>query len=80
MNEEFGAQMNEYNGKGVLHVALTLASKFFLDRYEKDTIFYGVVQHINKRQMRQMTDYFLELIDFRLYITEKEFEIAKNEI
>lgn len=51
-----GAALNESNGKGVLHVALTLATKFHLDRYEKNTIFYGVVVSLNKRKMRFMTD------------------------
>ena len=32
--------MNEHNAKGFLHSALTLASKFFLDRYERNTVFH----------------------------------------
>ena len=46
--EHGGAVLTEVNGKGVLHVALTLAAKFYLDRYEKNTIFYGVVVGLEK--------------------------------
>jgi Cyclin len=42
------AMLNETNAKGVLHVALTLATKFNLDRYEKNTIFYGIVVGLQK--------------------------------
>ena len=34
--------LNEDNAKGILHAALTLASKTYLDRFEKNTIFYAV--------------------------------------
>jgi len=64
MHEEIGATLTECNGKGLLHVALTLATKFCLDRYEKNTIFYGAVVGMDRRQMRKMTDAFLCLIDF----------------
>ena len=36
------AVLTESNGKGVLLVALTLAAKFHLERYEKKTLFFGV--------------------------------------
>lgn len=39
------------NAKSILHTALTLASKFHLDRYEKNTIFYAV-GGLSKKQMR----------------------------
>lgn len=48
-HEELGAILTETNGKGVLHVAMTLATKFCLDRYEKNTIFYGVIAGLDKR-------------------------------
>jgi len=61
--------LTETNGKGVLHVALTLATKFCLDRYEKNTIFYGAVAGLDKIQMRVMTDAFLSLLDYEMYIS-----------
>jgi hypothetical protein len=57
-------------------VALALAAKYNLDRYEKNTIFFGIVVGVNRRQMRFMTDSFLQMIDFELYISEEEFEGA----
>jgi Cyclin len=34
--------LTETNAKSILHSALTLASKFYLDKYERKTIFYAV--------------------------------------
>lgn len=34
--------ITDSTAKSILHTALTLASKFYLDRYEKNTIFYAV--------------------------------------
>ena len=48
-NEHLGAALTESNAKGLLHVALTLATKFNLDRYEKNTIFYGIIVGLQKR-------------------------------
>lgn len=76
MHEEIGATLTECNGKGLLHVALTLATKFCLDRYEKNTIFYGAVVGMDRRQMRRMTDAFLCLIDFEMYISQEEYREA----
>lgn len=39
-NQHF--KLTETNAKSVLHAALTLAAKFFLDKYEKHTIFYSL--------------------------------------
>ena len=74
-NERAGenAVLTDYNGKGVLHSALTLAVKFHQDNYEKNTEFYKAVLPYNMRKMRQMTDAFIELIDFRFYISDEEF-------
>jgi hypothetical protein len=79
-HEEAGACLTENNGKGVLHVALTLATKFFLDRYEKNTIFYGVVHGMQCYQMRYMTNAFISLIDFEFYIGEDEYQEAAEQI
>jgi hypothetical protein len=78
--EDQGASLTESNGKGLLHVALTLATKFLMDRYEKNTIFYGSVVGMKPRQMRAMTDAFLSLIDFEMYISEEDFADAKLRI
>jgi hypothetical protein len=43
---------------------MTLATKFQLDRYEKKTIFFGVSINCTRHKMRQMTDYFIGLLDF----------------
>lgn len=74
------AKLTETNGKGVLHVALTLATKFNLDRYEKNTIFYGVMSGMDKYRMRKMTDSFLGLLDFNLYISDIEYHAAMSSI
>lgn len=75
-----GATLNEANAKGVLHVALTLASKFYLDRYEKNTIFYGIVIGLHRHQMRQMTDTFIGMLDFNLFISEEEFLAGQSSV
>lgn len=64
--------MTPTTAKSILHTALVLASKFYLDRFEKNTIFY-VAAGLSKLQMRKMTDCFLDLLEFRLNITEEEF-------
>lgn len=60
------------NAKSFLHTALALASKFLLDKFEKNTIFYAV-GGISKSLMRNMTDSYLALLDFNLNIDEAEF-------
>lgn len=65
-------QMTPTTAKSFLHTALVLASKFFLDRFEKNTIFYAV-GGISKSLMRNMTDSYLTLLDFNLNIDEAEF-------
>jgi hypothetical protein len=67
-----GYILSDTNAKSVLHAALTLASKFFIDKYEKNTIFYAV-GGLNKKQMRSMLAIFLDGIEFNLHITEEEF-------
>ena len=60
--------ITESNAKGILHSALTLAAKFFLDQFERHTMFHILLgvqhykQHDMRRRMRQMLDRFLELI------------------
>lgn len=34
--------ITDTTAKSILHTALTLASKFYMDRYEKNTIFFAV--------------------------------------
>ena len=46
------ARVTQLNAKGILHTAMTLATKFFLDRYEKKTIFYGVSINCAREKMR----------------------------
>jgi hypothetical protein len=53
--------MNPDNAKGVLHTALTLAAKFYIDRFEKNTIFYAI-GGLSKKQMREMITVYLDLI------------------
>lgn len=55
-------------------MALALATKFNLDRYEKNTIFFGMIVGLHKKEMRQMTDYFIKLLDFELYINDDEYQ------
>jgi hypothetical protein len=64
--------ISEMTAKSLLHTALTLSTKFLMDRYEKNTIFYAV-GGLSKRQMKKMQDLFLDLIDFHLYIDDGEF-------
>ena len=64
--------MTQTTAKSILHTALVLASKFYLDRFEKNTIFY-VAAGLSKVQMRKMTDAFLDILEFKLNINEEEF-------
>lgn len=72
--------LTDYNGKGVLHSALTLSVKFHQDNYEKNTEFYKAVLPFNMRKMRQMTDAFIEFLDFRFYVSQEEFQNASDQI
>lgn len=74
------AVLTDYNAKGVLHSALTLAVKFNLDNYEKNTEFYKAVLPFNMQKMRQMTDAFIDLLDFEMYVSEEEFCNAARQI
>jgi Cyclin len=71
VNEKSGesAVLTDYNGKGVLHSALALAAKFNQDGFEKNTEFYKAVLPFNMRKMRQMTDAFINFLDFNLYVS-----------
>jgi hypothetical protein len=64
--------ITESTAKSILHTALVLASKFYLDRFEKNTIFYAV-RGLSKSTMRRMLDSYLDLIEFHLNIEEEEF-------
>ena len=77
MNQTF--ELTDQNAKCFLLSALALASKFFLDRYEKNTFFYAM-GGIGKKQMRVMLDTFIGMVDFNLNITEEEFKSAKIQI
>ena len=46
------ARITELNAKGIWHTAMALAAKFFLDRYEKKTIFFGVSINCTREHMR----------------------------
>lgn len=65
-------KLTETNAKSLLHSALSLAAKFHVDRFEKNTIFYAV-GGLSKRQMRNMLDTFLAVLEFRMHIEEEEF-------
>lgn len=71
--------ITESTAKSILHTALTLASKFHLDRYEKNTIFYAL-GGLSKKQMRHMQDLYLDLINFNLYIDESEYNRYMSKI
>lgn len=73
---EDGARVTQHNAKGILHAAMTIATKFFLDRYEKKTIFYGVSLNCTRQKMRLMTNTFIDILDFNFYIHEDEFNNA----
>lgn len=72
--------LTENNSKGVLLSAIALAVKFFNDDYEKNTHFYSLCWKQEKRLMREMTDNFLRMIEFRLYVSEEEFKTADRQI
>lgn len=69
--DNVASALTEVNAKGVLHVALALSAKFNVDAYEKNTKFYGVVMGLQPWQMRMLTDAFLGLLDFNLYVSEE---------
>jgi hypothetical protein len=74
------ASLTEVNAKGLLHIALSLSAKFNVDAYEKNTKFYGVVMGLQTWQMRMLTDAFLGLLDFQLYVSEEAFVEAMRHI
>lgn len=69
----------EKTQKNLLLTALALASKFFQDRFERSTNFFTMLSQpnspkYNKRQhMTQMLNAFLEILDFRLVISEADY-------
>ena len=66
--------ISEQSAFGYLHSALVLASKFFLDRFERNTLFHILINDDDsKHRMRTMMDQYLDLIEFRLNIEEKEY-------
>lgn len=59
--------LTKNNAKNVTFLGLTLAAKFYDDRFEKYTLFH-VVGSISKQQMRFMFNTFLGLIQFDLVV------------
>lgn len=55
-----------------MHTALTIASKTYIDKFERNTIFYAV-GGLTKRQMRSMTDLFMDMMEFKLIVDESEY-------
>ena len=53
--------ITDTNAKNILHASLTLAAKFYLDKYEKKTIFYAI-GGISKQLMNKILHSYLELI------------------
>jgi hypothetical protein len=72
--------LTEVNAKGLLHIALTMSAKFNVDHYEKNTKFYGIVMGLQAWQMRKLTDGFLNLIEFNLFIDEETYQDAMKHI
>ncbi len=66
--------------------ALTVSAKFYLDRFERNTMFNimlgnnsyasgsGAKGYSGKKRMRVMMDLMLDMIDFRLHILEDEYD------
>lgn len=57
------------NAKGLILTALFLANKFYDDRYENNTLFHAIGS-VSKRKLRQMSDAFLDLIEFNLNVQD----------
>ena len=74
------ACLTENNSKGVLQSAIALAIKFYTDKYERKTNFYASCLKTSMKRMREMTDVFLRMIDFRLVISEEEYMTADSQI
>jgi hypothetical protein len=51
-------------------VSLSMAAKFYDDRFEKNTLF-SAVAGLQRKHMRRMSDLFLDLIEFDLNTTEE---------
>lgn len=64
------------NGKGVLQVAMALSAKFYLDHFEKDTLFYASSLNLDKYKMRKMMNAFIDILEFKFYISDDEFRPA----
>jgi hypothetical protein len=77
---EDGARVTQQNAKGILLTAMTLSSKFYLDKYEKKTIFYAFITNMPRWRMREMTDQFIRMLDFNFYIREDEYKNAESHI
>jgi len=70
--------ITEQSAVGFLHSALVLASKFFLDRFERHTLFHILINEDigrdSRHRMRAMMDQYLDLIAFELNIAEDEYK------
>lgn len=81
-----GLLMTEKNYKGLLIAGLTLATKFYMDRYERNTMFHIMLgnqtfdQHSHhgkilnpKKRMRMMLGLYLDILEFKLNVNEEEY-------
>jgi len=67
------------NAKNIVLVSLTLAAKFFDDRFEKGTLF-SAVGGLSRKHMRRISDLFLDLIEFELNISEEIYNCYMSKL
>ena len=86
INDEW-FEITETSAIGFLMTALALSSKFLLDRFERNTLFHIYIKNAHsspfykngkhrsssKRRMRSMQDFFLDLLDFNLYVADGDY-------
>jgi len=80
-------EITETSAIGFLMTALALSAKFLLDRFERNTLFHIYIKNAysspfykngkhrssSKRRMRAMQDFFLDLLDFNLYVEDGDY-------
>ncbi len=67
------------NAMNISFAALTLAAKFYDDRFEKNTLFCAVA-NISRKQMKKISTSFLGMIKFDLIVSQSLYSAYENKL
>jgi Cyclin len=71
--------LTQTNIRHAINGCLALATKFYNDKYESRTMF-STVAGITRREMRNIMDLILDVIEFDLVVREEDYSMYENKL